>query len=78
MRVIKNNQAFYGHYLTQADDSISGTTLDRPDFKRMIQDVEKDRVNMVITKVLKYRAYHQQKTKNGKGNPHNCPHNGNS
>jgi DNA invertase Pin-like site-specific DNA recombinase len=32
------------------DDGISGTSFDRPNFNRMITDIEKKRVNMVITK----------------------------
>lgn len=32
------------------DDGISGTTFDRPDFKRMIEDCEKGRINTIITK----------------------------
>lgn len=34
------------------DDGISGTTFDRPDFKRMISDIEEQKINMVITKDL--------------------------
>ena len=34
------------------DDGYSGTTFDRPDFKRMIQDIELGRINCVITKDL--------------------------
>lgn len=34
------------------DDGVSGTTFDRPDFKRMISDIENKKVNMVITKDL--------------------------
>ena len=34
------------------DDGISGTTFDRPDFNRMIQDIEAKKINMVITKDL--------------------------
>ena len=34
------------------DDGISGTTFDRPDFNRMIQDIENKKINMVITKDL--------------------------
>ncbi|MCL2023320.1 MAG: recombinase family protein [Oscillospiraceae bacterium] len=37
---------------TYIDDGISGTTFDRPDFQRMIADVEKGRVNLIITKDL--------------------------
>jgi len=32
------------------DDGISGTSFDRPNFNRMIADIEKKRINMVITK----------------------------
>ena len=34
------------------DDGYTGLNTDRPDFKRMIQDVEKGNVNCVITKDL--------------------------
>lgn len=34
------------------DDGISGTTFDRPSFKRMLADIEAKKVNMVITKDL--------------------------
>ena len=34
------------------DDGFTGTSFDCPDFSRMIQDIESQRVNMVITKVL--------------------------
>ena len=39
-------------YDTYVDDGFSGTSFDRPDFKRMIQDIEDHKVNMVITKDL--------------------------
>ena len=32
------------------DDGYTGTTFDRPGFRRMIEDIEKKRVNMIITK----------------------------
>lgn len=32
------------------DDGWSGTNFDRPDFQRMIADIETKKVNMVITK----------------------------
>jgi DNA invertase Pin-like site-specific DNA recombinase/PHD/YefM family antitoxin component YafN of YafNO toxin-antitoxin module len=35
-----------------ADDGVSGTTFERPDFKRMIDDVEGGRINTIITKDL--------------------------
>ena len=34
------------------DDGVSGTTFDRPEFNRMIEDIEKGKINMVITKDL--------------------------
>lgn len=39
-------------YDTYVDDGWSGTNFDRPDFQRMIRDIEARRVNMVITKDL--------------------------
>ncbi len=39
-------------YDTYIDDGWSGTTFDRPDFQRMLGDIEAGRVNMVITKDL--------------------------
>ena len=39
-------------YDTYIDDGWSGTSFDRPDFQRMIGDIEAKRVNMVITKDL--------------------------
>jgi len=35
-----------------ADDGISGTTFDRNDFNRLISDIEKGRIDLVITKDL--------------------------
>ena len=32
------------------DDGWSGTNFDRPDFKRMIADIEAKKINLVITK----------------------------
>lgn len=46
----KENQ--FNVYEEYVDDGISGTTFDRPDFKRMIQDIESKKINMVITKDL--------------------------
>lgn len=34
------------------DDGFSGTNYDRPDFKRMIEDAEKSKFNVIITKDL--------------------------
>ena len=49
-RYIKENQyIFIDEYV---DDGISGTTFKRPEFKRMISDIEERRINMVITKDL--------------------------
>lgn len=39
----------FTHY---TDDGVSGATFDRPDFKRMIQDIEKKKLNLVIVKDL--------------------------
>ena len=39
-------------YDTYVDDGWSGTNFDRPDFQRMIRDIEAKKVNMVITKDL--------------------------
>ena len=39
-------------YDVYVDDGFSGTSFDRPDFNRMIQDIEDHKVNMVITKDL--------------------------
>lgn len=39
-------------YDTYIDDGWSGTSFDRPDFRRMIADIEAGKVNMVITKDL--------------------------
>lgn len=39
-------------YDTYIDDGWSGTNFDRPDFQRMIRDIEAKKVNMVITKDL--------------------------
>lgn len=39
-------------YDTYVDDGWSGTNFDRPDFKRLIDDIEAKKVNMVITKDL--------------------------
>lgn len=35
-----------------ADDGYSGTNFNRPDFQRMLQDIEKGKINCVITKDL--------------------------
>jgi len=34
------------------DDGISGTTFNRPSFKKMIQDIENNKINMILTKDL--------------------------
>ena len=39
-------------YDTYVDDGFSGTSFDRPDFNRMIADIEARKVNLVITKDL--------------------------
>ena len=45
----EHGYAVFGEYV---DDGWSGTNFDRPDFKRMIGDIEAKKVNMVITKDL--------------------------
>lgn len=45
----ENDFHIYGEYV---DDGISGTTFERPQFKRMLRDIEDKKVNMVITKDL--------------------------
>ena len=45
----ENHYSVYDEYV---DDGISGTTFERPDFRRMIRDIENSKVNMVITKDL--------------------------
>jgi len=35
-----------------ADDGVSGTTFDRPDFKRLLEDIEKGEIGAVIVKDL--------------------------
>ena len=47
--VKKNRLSVYDTYV---DDGWSGTNFDRPDFQRMIGDIEAKKVNMVITKDL--------------------------
>lgn len=39
-------------YDTYADDGFSGTNFERPDFKRMLGDLEKHKANVVIVKDL--------------------------
>ena len=43
----ENNLNIYDIYI---DDGYSGTNFERPDFKRMIQDIKDKKVNMVIVK----------------------------
>jgi len=43
----ENNYTLYDEYV---DDGYSGTSFDRPSFKRMITDIEKGKINMVVTK----------------------------
>ncbi len=45
--VKENNLRVYDIYI---DDGYSGTNFDRPDFNRLLNDIELGRVNMVITK----------------------------
>ncbi|MCL2445906.1 MAG: recombinase family protein [Oscillospiraceae bacterium] len=43
----KHRLSVAGEYI---DDGYSGTSFDRPDFKRMIADIEAGKINMVLTK----------------------------
>ncbi len=43
----ENNLSIHDTYI---DDGYSGTNFDRPDFQRMIKDIENKKVNMVIVK----------------------------
>ena len=45
----QRNIYIYDHY---TDDGVSGATFDRPDFNRMIKDIENKKINMVIVKDL--------------------------
>jgi len=47
--VKENNLNFVKEYV---DDGISGTTFDRPSFNELLQDIEIQNINMVITKDL--------------------------
>ena len=49
-------------YDTYVDDGWSGTSFDRPDFQRMIEDIEAKKVNMVITKDLSRLGRHRTQT----------------
>ncbi len=58
---VKNQQALLNEFVQQhslpvydtyIDDGWSGTNFARPDFKRMIADIEAGKVNMVVTKDL--------------------------
>ena len=44
---IENNLEIFDYYI---DDGYSGTNFDRPEFGRLINDIENKRINMVITK----------------------------
>lgn len=45
----ENKYKIYDEYI---DDGYTGTNFNRPDFKRMIKDIENKKINMVITKSL--------------------------
>ena len=45
----ENKFKVYDEYV---DDGYTGTNFNRPGFKRMIEDVEKGKINMIISKTL--------------------------
>ncbi len=45
--VVENNLDIYDYYI---DDGYSGTNFNRPEFRRLISDIEDKNINMVITK----------------------------
>lgn len=45
----ENNIRVYDDY---TDDGYSGATFDRPDFNRMIKDIENKKINLIIVKDL--------------------------
>ena len=47
--VTDNNWRVVDYYV---DDGISGTTFERSGFKRMLEDIEEGKINMVVTKDL--------------------------
>ena len=47
--VKENNLTVIDEYV---DDGVSGTTFDRPEFNRLVTDIESQKINMVITKDL--------------------------
>lgn len=47
--ITKNNLNLVDEYV---DDGYSGTTFDRPNFNRLIDDIENGKINMVVTKDL--------------------------
>ena len=47
--VKENNYELYDKYI---DDGYTGTNFNRPGFKRMIEDIEQGKINMVVTKDL--------------------------
>jgi len=46
----KQISKFFSPYLTAADDGYSGANFNRPDWKRMIELVENDKVGVIIAK----------------------------
>ena len=44
-----NGHDIYDYYI---DDGFSGTNFNRPDFQRLLDDIEQGRINMVVTKDL--------------------------
>lgn len=46
----KQISKFFSPYLTAADDGWSGTNFDRPEFQRMLEDIEAGKINTVVVK----------------------------
>jgi DNA invertase Pin-like site-specific DNA recombinase len=61
----KHKLSVAGEYV---DDGISGTTFDRPNFQRMIADIQAGKINMVLTKEVSriLRQYNNCRVSNKK------------
>ncbi|WP_404827083.1 recombinase family protein, partial [Flavonifractor plautii] len=48
----KKSYNFFGFLLTLGDDGYSGASFNRPDFQRMMADMEDGKIGIIITKDL--------------------------